>query len=126
MKTLQKLLALLLALVLVLGLCACAKDEAGTDDPAASNNGGETTTPSGDEGTGEGEAADRSLIIGTTIAPATFLSSTGSVNSYTNMLFDSLMMYNDKGELVPALATEWEYTDDYTLQLTLRDYVYFT
>lgn len=130
MKKLHKLLALLLALVMLLGLCTCAKDDA---DAPESNDAANSQSPSGtpadnDNETGDDNAApvDRTLTIGTTIAPASFLSSMGAVNPYVSMVFDTLVMYNDNSEIIPALATEWVYEDDYTLKLTLRDDVYFT
>lgn len=41
------------------------------------------------------------------------------------MIFDTLITSNGDGTYSPCLATEWEYTDDTTLSMTLRDDVYF-
>ncbi len=136
MKKLQKLTALLLALLAVFSLCACAgDDDTTTGNPASDNAGdsqpgdntaGETGAPGEDSGDEADTPVDRTLTIGTTTAPASFLSSMGAVNPYASMVFDTLVMYDENNEIVPGLATEWEYTDDYTLRLTLRDGVKFT
>ena len=132
MKKLRRFTALLLALCLVMGLAACAsKDEGapsgGNDQSAPAPSGTSDPAPSGGEPGGSGAApADRSLMIGTTIAPASFLSSMGASNPFMSMVFDTLVMYNEAGELIPGLAAKWSYTDDYTLELKLREVERFT
>ncbi len=128
MKKLQKLTALLLALLLALSLGACAKD-GGEDAPDSTDPG--NTVPVGSTGGEETpddpeQPVSHTLTIGTTTAPASFLSSMGAVNPYVSMVFDTLVMYDENGEIVPGLASEWTYEDDYTLRLTLRDGVTFT
>lgn len=136
MKKLQRITALLLALCLVFALAACSSDadkgktdsdtgKSDTSAPSGGQSGGQTggETPSDD---GAAESVDRTLTIGTTIAPASFLSSMGATNPYMSMVFDTLVMYDENSEIVPALAVSWEYTDDYTLELTLREGVKFT
>lgn len=43
----------------------------------------------------------------------------------SRLVFESLMKTDDDGNIIPWLATEWEMADDTTLNLTLRDDVYF-
>ena len=43
----------------------------------------------------------------------------------SRLVFESLMKTDDKGNVIPWLATAWDMVDDTTLQLTLRDDVFF-
>jgi peptide/nickel transport system substrate-binding protein len=43
----------------------------------------------------------------------------------TRQTYETLVVYNEKGELVPWLAESWEYEDDLTLVLHIRKGVKF-
>lgn len=43
----------------------------------------------------------------------------------TRQIYETLVTYNEKGELIPWLAESWEYEDDVTLVLHIRPGVYF-
>ena len=43
----------------------------------------------------------------------------------SRLVFESLMKTDDEGNVIPWLATAWNMVDDTTLQLTLRDDVFF-
>ncbi len=129
MKKLSKLLALLLALVMVFSvLVACAKDEADTNDNAAST--GDTTN--NDASTNNGDAAegekDTTLKIGVMATLTTHDLTVGNVNrTQSRTIYEKLFAEDPAtGEIVPCLALSAEYTDETTLVVKLRDNVYFT
>lgn len=43
----------------------------------------------------------------------------------TRQIYETLVVYNDKGELIPWLAESWEYEDDTTLIMHIRKGVHF-
>ena len=52
-------------------------------------------------------------------------SSTSSSVNNLNPVYETLVRYDEDGEIVPCLATEWERLDDLTWQFKLRDDVKF-
>ena len=80
--------------------------------------GGAASTTSG------GTRAD-TVIIGTGAIPQTLdpiLGSEVQTDFTVGAFYDKLVGYNSDGELIPQLASEWEYNDDATqVTLTLRD-----
>ena len=78
--------------------------------------------------TGNTQKTDETLVVAFQGAPD-FLWHPGAEQAATNeeamitvALFDRLTYVDQAtGELKPCLATEWEWTDDYTLKFTLRD-----
>ena len=132
MKKITKLLALLLALVMIFGvLGACAKtgDETKTPDATTPNNGG-PEDGSGDpaDGGAEGEK-DYTLTIGVTTGNNTHDphvdDATAAYQSKT--IWESLLTINPTTfEIEPCLAESVEYIDEYTVEVKLRDNVYFT
>jgi len=79
-----------------------------------------------------GEAAperDSTVIIGTGAVPQSLdpiLASDVQTDFTTGALYDKLVDYDEDGELVPMLATDWAYDDTATsVTLTLRDDVVF-
>lgn len=123
----KKLVALILAAALTLGLCACGSA------PAASTG--------SEQPTNNAAQPDAVKPNSTKTTPAdTFVYATngepGNVdpqnNSYlmgqivTNCIYDTLVTRDaHTGDIYPALATSWESPTDTTLQFTLRDDVYF-
>lgn len=87
-----------------------------------------TACGGGGEGGGDAETRDI-LVYGLNQEPAKLDPQYDSllVTSLVNkQIYDTLLRKDDTtGELVPWLATEWEWVDDTTLSLTLRDDVYF-
>ncbi len=133
MKKLSKLLALLLVLVMAFSvLSACAKDEApagGENTPAGGENtpaGGENTPAGGETDVPEGEK-DYTLAIGVMSANGTHDPNARGAQRYQSItVFERLLITTSDRQLAPALATEWEYISEDTLQVKLRDDVYFT
>ncbi len=133
MKKITKLLALLLALVMVFGvLAACAKSDSTTSNQntTTSNNGSESTGSADNTGdSSDASENDYTLTIGVTT----------SNNTHDPSVDDAAAMYQSKtiwealleidpvtGEIQPCLAESVEYIDDYTVEVKLRDNVYFT
>ncbi|MCI9023521.1 MAG: ABC transporter substrate-binding protein [Dorea sp.] len=52
-------------------------------------------------------------------------SSTSSSVNNLNPVYETLVRYDENGEITPCLATEWERTDDYHWRFKLRDDVTF-
>ena len=102
----KRFLALILSLALSLGLLAgCSSEE---------------STPS--------ETAKEDLIVAVSSEP-------GSLAPYSHnnqqafipgtLVYESLIIKDDDGQFQPKLATEWEFVDDLTLNVTLREGVKF-
>ena len=135
----KKLLALILALLMLVSMVACgAKKEETAETPAADTP---AETPADDgEITTELEVQDvveaddtveykEHITIGVD-AQITTLDPTQKNNVIQNCLWtsthDTLIEYNPQtNEYEPGLALEWEWIDDVTLQLKLREGVKF-
>ncbi len=83
----------------------------------------------GSSGSADAGSAGNSIVIATTgpvpsqwnpFAPAS------PTSTFADPVYDTLIHYGPDGELVPWLATSWEFTDPNTLRLELRDDVTFT
>lgn len=84
-------------------------------------------TPSADGG---GSDQADALRLGSTVGPQSWdPAQIGDANyvPYAQAAYDSLILREPDGSLVPMLATEWEFSDDNrTVELTLRDDVTFS
>lgn len=102
----------------LMALAACS----GGDDPGTSDDatGGEATSGS----------AGGALTLGEISFPASFDVNGYSIAHYVgyfNAVYDTLIRQDGEGNLIPGLATEWEYDDTRTeLTLTLREGITFT
>lgn len=116
MKVNAKLLAVLLALLMV--LTACSGNQS-------------TGTPNSTDNTGNANAGEvkDTLIIGNYSEPTVLDPPNQNMvpAALVNVqIYDGLLRQNnDTGEIEPCLATSWEYVDDCTIRFTLRDDVYF-
>jgi len=108
----KKILAIILAMLMVISIAACGSDENGTGnvDNTAKNTAGNTDEP-------------KTLRVGTMDATATFDPCVNADCALGMMLvYDTILQLNyDTQEIEPGVATQWEWLDDYTLKLTLRD-----
>ncbi len=82
------------------------------------------------EATGESGRGDRLTLVAIA-APTSYDigqgAEYGNRSPYFQAVFDTLLQKDAEGEIIPWLATEWEYdADNTTLTLTLRDDVTFT
>ena len=142
MKKLSKVLVLVLVLAMLLTACSSgdtttAEEDATTEDQTT------TTTPSTDENTegedaqttDEGTTSDLPVSTKDTLVIAHLQDSTdkdihGATTNSTlkikSQVYEPLIELNIDNELLPALATSWEYIDDNaTLQVKLREGVKF-
>ena len=147
MKKWKRMLALLMAAAMVLGLAACgggsesaapaasgaeAPAEApANDQPAAP---GEEAAPAGDAAAPEEAApvADspepETLTVGTMDTTDTFdPCASSSCRLGLMMVFDTVLKLDyATQEVQPCIATDWEWVDDTTLKLTIRDDAVFS
>ena len=108
----KKLICLMLAALMILGLAACAKND--TQPPVATD-----AASAGNNGNAPEPAKPSTLVYGS--------GDYDSINPIMNehceikhLLFDSLVKRDGEGKLVPSLASEWSYDDaamTYTFQL---------
>ncbi len=131
MKNTKRVLAMLAAAMMTLTACG-----GGGGQTTATSAGGETQKQA-ESTTGETKQQVEDFTRKTD--PDTFTwalnaepnnldpQATTMVNSgmVQKQIFDTLITSNGDGTYSPSLATEWEYTDDTTLLITLRDDVYF-
>ena len=136
----KRMLSMLLALAMLLSLAACggSSGSAGTADSAAKTNSAPAETkqdapadaaaqddaPAPAEDSGE----PKELRVGT-------LDSTDNFDPCSNsdcalglmMVYDTVLKLNyETMEVEPCIATEWNWVDDTTLELTIRDDVTFS
>ncbi len=129
MKKTIRVWAALLALCLLLAMAACTQSEqedttSGDDTPGVSEDGGTEQDSSGQNG----DEADRTLTIGVTSVNSTHdpLSTTSSTYQ-TYSLFECLFTIDpETQEVEPYLAERYTWVDDVTLEVKLREDVYFT
>ena len=132
MKKISKLLALLLALVMIFSVLAACSSSDDKDTGTKNNTQTDANNPA-DSGSQDGAAADGekdyTLKIGMMQANNTHDPWADGQSNRTQMqtIFERLLNQNpETGELEPWLAESYEYTDDSTLRVKLRDNVYFT
>lgn len=121
-----KLLAALLAMVLVAASCGDDGDGAAGDDTTGTTDAGstETTAPAGDA------EPDREafLRLVSSIAPQQFDPLTGSFPcdvASLQLVYDSLVREEPDGTFAPGLAASWSTPDDTTFEITLQEGVTF-
>lgn len=116
-RTAKSIFTLLMAGIMVFGLAACGGDSSGS---AASGSG--AGSGAGDEGF--------EIVIAASAEPESLdpqLSGAAAGGNMSYNIFDFLVrMSADGTEVVPALATSWEQTDDNTWRFYLREGVTFT
>ncbi len=130
MKKLNRLLALLLAICMFAAVLAACSDSGEEGNPAdadspVSDGGGSDTTP---DGGGADAEKDLSLTVGVTSVNSTHdpLSTTSSTYQ-TYSLFECLFTIDpETQDIEPLLAESYEWLDELTLQVKLRQDVYFT
>lgn len=110
----------LLVILIVMSLLLTACGSPATESPSS------TTTDGGDSGE---KVAKDTLTIGVWEDLATMdpqSSNRASNWMVQRMIYDKLVHENSDGTVEPRLATSWEFLDDLTLEMKLRDDVYFT
>lgn len=139
---LKKLVTLLLALVMIFALAACgdnANNNQNANNPGGSTPGGSTPGGSTPGGIGIGSddpantnTSDETLVVVLASEPSTLWGAPdGKVENesqYVNMALMDTLVKVDKatGDVIPGLATKWEWTDETHCKFTLRDGVTMT
>lgn len=128
----KRVLASILLLAMLLALCACSS----VDTPSEFSTAEPTAPGSSAIAPGASTVASASK----TTPADTFVYATNGEpgnldpqnNAYlmgqiiTNCIYDTLVTRNaETGEIFPALATDWEFTDDTHLRLSIREDVSF-
>lgn len=133
MKKLSKVCALLLALVMLFGLCACG--QSGGKEPAvqADESASDIGAPAAEAEPAASEPVEE-INIGTysnyavSGLDATFVNTSNCAYMIFNLCFDQ-MFYVDPvtNEMTSDIFESWEYSDDYLeLTLKLKDGIYFS
>jgi peptide/nickel transport system substrate-binding protein len=114
----KKLLALILALAMVLTLAACGSSSKGND---AGSPGAKTDTGA------SGDGVKDTIVVGWTRQPEDFDPAFTNNGIGMQLVYEQLFMHNpDTGELEPWLVETYEWLDDTTLHLTLKDGITFS
>lgn len=134
MKQSARILTLLLAALMafsILSACGSSTQEAAPTEEASepADTAGAAEEPAEEPAEGGGTPANtsRDLIVGTTSSTCAFDPAMEYCDIGGALVYDTLFVYDpDTGELEGRLAESWEYLDDTTLEIHLRDEVYFT
>lgn len=124
-KTMKSLLCLLLALVMVLGMTACggkSTDDAQTDDSTAADGSTEAAA------SGTTRKDPDTLTVAVSAAVNTLDPHQANLAQAINALnpvYETLVRYDENGELQGLLAESWEQIDDLSWQFNLRHGVKF-
>lgn len=120
-KSSTRFLALILAAVMVLGLASCGDSATSTSE----NSGGASTTDlaDGSIAADSKELTKDTLAFGVSTEPTT-LYSVSAPDRQTNLIvgaiYDRLVDVDDDGNIIPALATDWEVSEEgavYTFEI---------
>ena len=132
MKRFAQLIAMLLCLAMVLTACSSGGDTssnasnstATTDSSASTASSDASASDSGSDATAS-KADKNSLVYAVAAEPGQLDPQNNAIlpgMMIEKQIFDSLIVKNpETGEFEPGLATEWEWTDDTHLKLTLRE-----
>ena len=134
----KKVIALVLVMCMVFALCACAGggDKTQTDGGKPADSGAPAQAQDGGAAKPDGGAADGTqktkdnLVVGMAAEITSFDTTTNTGSSIAgiviDLVMDTLFFYDDTtGQILPRLATEWEYEDELHFNITLRDDVFF-
>lgn len=118
---------LLMLFSFILLLTACSNDENTSTDSSADSN---AETDAGKDTNTENTAAQGGELVIEVLSEAVELDPHGSndipSSNVQRNIFETLVVRNfDTGEIEPLLAESWEYIDDLTLQLKLREGIKF-
>lgn len=132
----KRLLAFFCVLMMLLTLAACGSQST-TDEP--------TDAPAAEAPTEAAESSEKadaeteetavsirhdSFVYATSREPSSLdpAAFQGCYNGYIidTCIYDTLVKMANDGTITPHLATDWSYEDNYTLNITIRDDVYFS
>ncbi len=125
----RKLLAGLLALVMLVGMAACTDNNATNDvTPSGSSANGAASTENNTTKEATPAVNKDTVKIALSKNPTTLDGQEGNMQAFsiTNCIFEHLCVTDKDGNLVPQLATSWEQVDECTVRFNLRDDVTFS
>ena len=127
----KKVIALLLA-VMLLACCfaACGQDQKTPDNTPVQNDGtGNNEQPTNSQGETTPTGTVKESVVWAQPSDITSLDFHVGKNpasfDVTCNIFDTLVTWDAENKVIPHLATEWEFLDEDSLQLTLRQGVLF-
>lgn len=129
MKKLTKLMALLLAVLMLCAVVTGCSGKTVTEEPApaAKEETPAKEAPAEDAPVAEeAEEGPISVTVGTTTSSGSFDNTVMSSNVGYMLVYDSILARDTDGNIIGNIAESYEYTDDTTLVLTIRDDVYFS
>ena len=132
----KKIIALLLALVMVFALAACGNSDKPVEtqqqptetqqQPAGNEGEGAVVGPTG-EGTYERKTAEGTLTVGLTGSNDGFDVSVAINGPGMALVYDTILIKDPyTGEIGSRIAESWEYVDECTLVITFKDNVVFS
>lgn len=120
-KKMTKLLCLAMTLVMMLGMVACGGNNSSTNTNTGANT--DTSTDSGNNAT-----TKDTLTVAVSAAPNTLDPHQANLAQAINALnpvYETLVRYDDNGEIQGLLAESWEQLDELSWQFNLRKGVKF-
>ena len=123
----RQIAAALCAAMLLTG-CGGGNAQTAETTAAGASSGGSTGTETTAASAGSGKVKD-TIVIANQEEPATLDPCCGnglSVNLIDNLIYDSLVDRDSEGNILPRLATEWEFIDDTHIRFKLREDVVFS
>lgn len=120
MKNTLKLLAMILVVSMLAALLVGCSGKTVQEDPAPA---GSEAAEVVEEVAEEGPVA---VTVGTTQAQGSFDNTSMSMNMGYLLVYDTILTRDSDGTIVGGIASDYEYLDDTTFQLTIRDDVYFS
>lgn len=117
----KKLLAMLLAVVMVLSLAACGSGKTAADTPAA-----DAPAASGAASTGDGKTTVHVALSGSVTEVAPYAATNEYAEPIRNTVFETLFVKPtvSSTETIPVIGKSWEMIDDYTARVEIFDYVH--
>jgi ABC-type transport system substrate-binding protein len=130
MKTMKKLLCLLMAIVMVLAVTACGSDSKPSDNQTQSAAEGKENSDSASEGAAAPTGDEKiTLRIGTTGYLGRFLSGLAPEESHSacNAVFDSIFRVDPWTKQIKSdVLDDWYWEDEHHFIMKLHDGVYFS
>lgn len=111
----QSITFLGLMLIFVLFLTACGNDNNSDNEDFYQNDDGDLVD-------------DRDLVVGIFADPVRLdprYSNDGASNIVNSQIFEALVTHDEDMNIVPSLADSWERIDDYSIEFSLNQNVYF-
>lgn len=129
MKKIKRSIALLLAALMLISLAACGASGTENEGGSARNedSSGEKEGGFAENEGGSGETANKEITVGTLNTDQNFEPAFGNNGIGFYLVYETLFDFNsDTGELENLLCEEYEWVDDTTLKIKLRENATFS